>query len=130
MPICLNGVSQTMPNFSGCSFGHAARRKRLYKYHNVFLLVLNRFVLGDYALAAYACRSGRRQSNVDRRAQRAFHAFVHCWRLRLSYGCSTCMEQFAGHCHIVVIAADIQETTQDGTVCSHCLLYTSPSPRD
>jgi len=22
------------------------------------------------------------------------------------------MEQFAGHCHIVVIAADIQETTQ------------------
>jgi len=36
------------------------------------------------------------------------------------------MEQFAGHCHIVAIAADIQETTQDRTVCSHsypdCLL--------
>ena len=29
-----------------------------------------------------------------------------------------CVEQFAGHCHIVAIAADIQETTQDGTVCS------------
>jgi len=28
------------------------------------------------------------------------------------------MEQFAGHCHIVAIAADIQETTQDRTVCS------------
>ena len=28
------------------------------------------------------------------------------------------VEQFAGHCHIVAIAADIQETTQDGTVCS------------
>jgi len=27
------------------------------------------------------------------------------------------VEQFAGHCHIVAIAADIQETTQDGTVC-------------
>ena len=26
--------------------------------------------------------------------------------------------RFAGHCHIVAIAADIQETTQDGTVCS------------
>ena len=25
---------------------------------------------------------------VDRRAQRAFHAFVHCWWLRLSCGCS------------------------------------------
>ena len=56
---------------------------------------------------------------VDRRAQRAFHAFVHYWWLRLSCGCSTCMEQFAGHCHIVpAIAADIQETTQDRTVCS------------
>ena len=33
--------------------------------------------------------------------------------------CSTCsMEQFAGHCHIVAIAADIQETTRDRTVCS------------
>ena len=29
-----------------------------------------------------------------------------------------CVEQFAGHCHIVAIAADMQETTQDGTVCS------------
>ena len=29
-----------------------------------------------------------------------------------------CMEQFAGHCHIVAIAADIQETTQYRTVCS------------
>jgi len=28
------------------------------------------------------------------------------------------VEQFAGHCHIVAIAADIQETTQDRTVCS------------
>ena len=27
------------------------------------------------------------------------------------------MEQFAGDCHIVAIAADIQETTQDRTVC-------------
>jgi len=35
-----------------------------------------------------------------------------------SCGCSTCVEQFAGHCHIVAIAADIQETTQDATVCS------------
>ena len=28
------------------------------------------------------------------------------------------MEQFASHCHIVAIAADIQEMTQDRTVCS------------
>ena len=55
---------------------------------------------------------------VDRLAQRAFHASVHCWWLRFSCGCSTCVEQFAGHCHIVAIAADIQETNQDGTVCS------------
>ena len=39
------------------------------------------------------------------------------------------MEQFAGHCHIVAIAADIQETTQDRTVCSQLsrLLATATS---
>ena len=55
---------------------------------------------------------------VDRHTQHAFNTSVHCWWLRLSCGCSTCMEQFAGHCHIVAIAADIQEMTQDRTVCS------------
>ena len=51
-------------------------------------------------LSTLKCANMRRKSETD------------------SCGCSTCMEQFAGHCHVVAIAADIQETTQDRTVCS------------
>jgi len=65
---------------------------------------------------------------INEYTRRACDAPVNSRKPRVSGGRGSRVEQSAGRCHFVAIAADIQETAEDRTVCSE--LSIAPAASD